>query len=94
MALVEVSQLQVAFGEKMAVSAASFTIEKGDTFSLIGESGCGKSTLLRVLAGLQRQWSGSLSLLGEHLKPEARFTGALRRNVVMWRGAVRRGVAL
>jgi len=83
MALVEVSQLQVVFGEKMAVSAASFTIEKGETFSLIGESGCGKSTLLRVLAGLQRQWSGNLSLLGEHLKPEARFTGALRRNVQM-----------
>jgi len=83
MALVEVSQLQVTFGEKTAVSAASFTIEKGETFSLIGESGCGKSTLLRVLAGLQRQWSGNLRLLGENLKPEARFAGTLRRNVQM-----------
>ena len=54
MAIVEVNQVQVAFGEKTAVSAASFSIEKGETFSLIGESGCGKSTILRVLAGLQR----------------------------------------
>ncbi|KAB2517748.1 ATP-binding cassette domain-containing protein, partial [Enterobacter hormaechei] len=57
MALVEVNQLRVSFGEKTAVSAASFAIEKGETFSLIGESGCGKSTLLRVLAGLLREWN-------------------------------------
>ncbi|CAM4270187.1 MULTISPECIES: ABC transporter ATP-binding protein [Lelliottia] len=83
MSLVEVHQLQVAFGEKTAVSAASFAIEKGETFSLIGESGCGKSTILRVLAGLQRQWRGNVSLLGENLSSGERFTGALRRNVQM-----------
>ena len=83
MALVEVSQLQVAFGEKIAVSEASFILEKGETFSLIGESGCGKSTLLRVLAGLQRQWHGNIAMLGEALQPDRRFTGQLRRNVQM-----------
>lgn len=68
---------------KTAVSAASFSIEKGETFSLIGESGCGKSTLLRVLAGLQREWRGSIALLGEALTPWRRFEGELRRNVQM-----------
>lgn len=83
MALVEVNQLRVSFGEKTAVSAASFAIEKGETFSLIGESGCGKSTLLRVLAGLLREWHGHISVLGENLRPGRRFEGALRRNVQM-----------
>jgi len=83
MALVNVDQLQVTFGEKTAVSAASFAIEQGETFSLIGESGCGKSTILRVLAGLQRQWRGNIQLLGDRLQPGARFTGSLRRNVQM-----------
>ena len=83
MALVNVDQLQVTFGEKTAVSAASFAIEQGETFSLIGESGCGKSTILRVLAGLQRQWHGNVQVLGDRLQPGARFTGALRRNVQM-----------
>ncbi|CAH5152216.1 Oligopeptide transport ATP-binding protein OppF [Enterobacter cloacae] len=83
MSLVEVNQLHVSFGEKTAVSAASFSVEKGETFSLIGESGCGKSTLLRVLAGLQREWRGSLSLLGDAVRPGQRFTGPLRRNVQM-----------
>ncbi|WP_457949890.1 ATP-binding cassette domain-containing protein, partial [Enterobacter mori] len=75
MALVDVNQLQVSFGEKTAVSAASFAIEKGETFSLIGESGCGKSTILRVLAGLQREWNGRISILGEALRPGRRFEG-------------------
>ena len=83
MALVEVSQLQVTFGEKTAVSAASFAIKKGETFSLIGESGCGKSTLLRVLAGLQREWRGDITVMGEALQPGRRFAGQLRRNVQM-----------
>ncbi len=83
MALVNVDQLQVIFGEKTAVSAASFAIEQGETFSLIGESGCGKSTILRVLAGLQRQWHGNIQVLGDRLQPGARFTGSLRRNVQM-----------
>ncbi|MEE9650941.1 ABC transporter ATP-binding protein [Enterobacter soli] len=83
MALVEVNQLQVTFGEKTAVSAASFAIEKGETFSLIGESGCGKSTILRVLAGLQHDWNGSIAVLDEQLKAGCRFEGALRRNVQM-----------
>ena len=83
MALVNVEQLQVTFGEKTAVSAASFAIEPGETFSLIGESGCGKSTILRVLAGLQRQWHGNIQVLGDRLQPGLRFTGALRRNVQM-----------
>jgi len=83
MALVNVERLQVTFGEKTAVSAASFTIEQGETFSLIGESGCGKSTILRVLAGLQRQWHGNIQVLGDKLQPGVRFTGSLRRNVQM-----------
>ncbi|MCU6669274.1 ABC transporter ATP-binding protein [Enterobacteriaceae bacterium H4N4] len=83
MALVNVNQLQVRFGDKQAVAGATFTLDEGETFSLIGESGCGKSTILRVLAGLQREWRGDISLLGDALVPGARFTGALRRNVQM-----------
>lgn len=87
MAQIEVADLQVRFpvkgGVKTAVSGASFTLEQGETFSLVGASGCGKSTILRVLAGLQREWTGRVTLLGQSLRPGQRFTGALRRNVQM-----------
>ena len=83
MAVVNIEALQVNFADKTAVSAASFSVEAGETFSLIGASGCGKSTILRVLAGLQREWHGRVELFDKAITPGVRFQGALRRNVQM-----------
>lgn len=83
MTIVEINHLQVTFAEKTAVSAASFSVNAGETFSLIGESSCGKSTILPVIAGLQRDWHGQVSLFGHTIKPGMRFQGDLRRNVQM-----------
>ncbi|HEM8823724.1 TPA: ABC transporter ATP-binding protein [Raoultella planticola] len=83
MAVVNLDALQVIFAEKTAVSAASFSVEAGETFSLIGASGCGKSTILRVLAGLQHEWRGGVQLFGTAITPGVRFQGELRRNVQM-----------
>ncbi|MFP5596085.1 ABC transporter ATP-binding protein [Kluyvera sp. 142486] len=83
MAIVDIQALQVKFGEKTAVSAASFHVNAGETFSLIGESGCGKSTILRVIAGLQREWGGHVSLFDKQITRGVRFQGELRRNVQM-----------
>lgn len=83
MAIVNLNNLQVNFAEKTAVSAASFAVDAGETFSLIGASGCGKSTILRVLAGLQRDWRGRVELFDKAITPCARFQGELRRNVQM-----------
>ena len=38
----------------------SFALEEGETGALIGPSGCGKSTLMRILAGLDRNFDGSV----------------------------------
>lgn len=87
MTIVEVQNLNVQFATggllKTAVDAASFAINAGETYSLIGASGCGKSTILRVLAGLQREWRGSMRMMSNEIKPGTRYQGALRRNVQM-----------
>ncbi|MBP0726976.1 ABC transporter ATP-binding protein [Bacillus sp. RG28] len=66
--ILEVSHLKKTFqikshdGKKgllRAVDDVSFTIKKGETFSLVGESGCGKSTLGRTLLGLYPSDRGS-----------------------------------
>ena len=39
-----------------------FALQEGQTGALIGPSGCGKSTLMRILAGLDRDFDGSVQL--------------------------------
>jgi peptide/nickel transport system ATP-binding protein len=39
-----------------AVDGVSFEINKGETFSLVGESGCGKSTVARLIVGRRNQF--------------------------------------
>ncbi len=43
-----------------AVDGVSFTINRGETLSLVGESGCGKSTIARVVCGLYTPSRGSV----------------------------------
>lgn len=50
-----------------AVDGVSFSIKKGETFSLVGESGCGKSTLGRLINGLISADSGQVVFKGTNL---------------------------
>ncbi len=52
-----------AFGATIPVlDGIDFEIENGEMVCLLGPSGCGKSTLLRIIAGFDRQTSGSLTI--------------------------------
>src|ERR1700719_605169 len=52
---------RTASGQSVPVIAdLSFALEEGETGALIGPSGCGKSTLMRILAGLDRNFEGSV----------------------------------
>ncbi|THD46168.1 MAG: nitrate/sulfonate/bicarbonate ABC transporter ATP-binding protein [Bradyrhizobium sp.] len=43
----------------------SMSLREGEIVSLLGRSGCGKSTLLRLVSGLTRPTSGTVSISGE-----------------------------
>ena len=51
-----------AFDETVAVDAFDLQIADGEFLVLLGPSGCGKSTALRMLAGLERPTTGSISI--------------------------------
>jgi peptide/nickel transport system ATP-binding protein len=59
--------LQRKVGTVSAVAGVSFDIRKGETLGLVGESGCGKTTIGRMLVGLDKPTSGSISFAGKDL---------------------------
>ena len=63
-AMVEVDSCSQWFGDVVAVSEVSFTLDAGVT-ALLGPNGAGKSTLLRLLCGLVAPARGSVRILGQ-----------------------------
>jgi len=59
------------FGGRVAVEDVSFDLAPGEIFALLGPNGAGKTTTLRLLAGLIKPSSGSVSVNGETLRPES-----------------------
>jgi NitT/TauT family transport system ATP-binding protein len=60
--LVTIEQLEVRFGNVVAIENLDFTVRRGEFISLLGPSGCGKSTLLKAIARLVTPASGKIVL--------------------------------
>ena len=53
-------------GDPLAVSDATFSMEPGQVFAIVGKTGCGKSTLLKLVADLYRPSAGEITYGGLH----------------------------
>jgi peptide/nickel transport system ATP-binding protein len=76
--MIEVENLSIRYGATLAVNDVSFAVPEGDSFGIVGESGSGKSTVLRALAGLNRDWQGTVRVAGAPVGPK-RDRGFFRR---------------
>lgn len=71
--MLQLEQVSLALDRKPIVRGLSFQVEKGELVCLLGPSGCGKTTTLRLVAGLQRPDSGTVTIAG-CLASDGRFT--------------------
>ena len=65
--MLEVTDLEVAYGAIRAVRGVSFGIDQGEIVALIGANGAGKTTILNTLSGILRPRSGSARFLSNDL---------------------------
>ncbi|MBV8445279.1 MAG: ABC transporter ATP-binding protein [Candidatus Dormibacteraeota bacterium] len=56
--------LRVRRAGQYVLDGVSFALQRGAVIGLFGPSGCGKTTLMRSIVGVQRNVTGSLSVLG------------------------------
>ncbi|MDQ5887199.1 MAG: hypothetical protein RL210_1879 [Pseudomonadota bacterium] len=68
MSLLEISNLQVAYGGIQAVRGINLHIDLGETVALIGANGAGKTTTLKTIAGLLKPSGGQLNYAGLDLQ--------------------------
>jgi len=75
MAAISLDRLSKDYGGSPVLDGVCLDIADGEFLTLLGPSGCGKSTLLRIIAGLEAQDSGSVSIGGlavDGLRPKQR----------------------
>jgi len=70
--LLVVDDVSKKFGDIVALSHVSLTINEGDVVGLVGSNGAGKTTLLRLLAGVYRPSEGDVRLANGGLVSESR----------------------
>jgi len=74
MALLEIDNLVVRYGEIEALRGVSLKVDSGGVVTLLGSNGAGKSTTLRAISGLAKPTSGEILFDGKSivgLGPEA-----------------------
>ena len=67
MPLLEVRDLQAAYGRVTALWDVSFEVEEGQVVALLGSNGSGKTTTLRTISGLLTAASGSVHFAGRDI---------------------------
>jgi len=76
--MLEVHDLQVAYGQARALWGVSFTLRARELLCVVGPNGAGKTTLINALAGVLRAQSGRIVLEGRDITalPPHRFCEA------------------
>ena len=76
--MISVSNLSKQFGDRTLFEGASFQLNSGQRYGLVGANGCGKTTLLNVMSGHLESTEGSVSI------PKRLRLGVLRQDQFLY----------
>ena len=78
---IKLTNVGYSFKDKEIFKNINCSFEKGKNYAIVGESGSGKSTLINIILGNNKQYSGSVSYIGNitHI-----YHDSLRNNLTLW----------
>lgn len=80
--VISAKKLFKSFGENEVLKGVDLELHKGENMVILGRSGSGKSVLIKIIAGLLKADSGSVSILGSEVNDlEIKELRALRLNI-------------
>ena len=68
-------------GSEISLKNISLIVNKAEKVSVLGPSGSGKSTLLRLIAGLEKPYSGTITIQGKIVSDQDHMVAPEKRNV-------------
>ena len=66
--LLEVENLETAYGTSQVLFGLSFSVSEGEAAALLGRNGMGKTTTVRSILGLTRSFKGNITFRGERIQ--------------------------
>ncbi|PPK96304.1 putrescine transport system ATP-binding protein [Nonlabens xylanidelens] len=76
--LLHIDNITKSFGSETVLHNVSFMLQEHEVLSVLGKSGSGKTTLLKILAGLEKEDDGTISLSRKRMND----TPPNKRNIV------------
>ena len=73
--------VSINLGKTPVLKDISFSLEKGNTLTVVGPSGCGKSTLLNILSGIIKNYTGDIYMGSTLLKEVGLTFGYVPQNL-------------
>jgi iron(III) transport system ATP-binding protein len=93
MTSIVLESISKAFGDARAVDSVNLQVKKGEFVTLLGPSGCGKTTTLRMVAGLEQNDGGVITIgdrvvsdpaSGVFVQPDRRQLGMVFQSYAIW----------
>lgn len=73
MNIIQTENLTKKFGETIAVDNVSINVREGEIYGFLGLNGAGKTTTIRLLLGMIKSDSGTISLFGQKVEPASQI---------------------
>jgi branched-chain amino acid transport system ATP-binding protein len=67
MSLLQITDLELRYGDAIALSHVSLSVDEGQVVAIVGANGAGKSSLIRAIAGIEKPSAGKITWRGQDI---------------------------